>query len=230
MSFDSQLKYSQGLLFDMPLENKKESYDRRNDPMFLRNQFQGSAKYGIPIVAKQDINLDNIGLIACTNTKLDDQEYFDYGVHFFVDDYKFKSLYEKPEDSFSLYSQYRFCLTPDYSVYSEMQIWRQMESVAHSRWCGAWWQSKGMKVIPTVSWGGYMSYDFCFDGIECGSIVAVATYACRQAKSGFLRGYDALLERIVPSVILCYGEPFPEMRGNVISIKPCHPRQFYREI
>ncbi len=221
--------YEQSLLFDLP-KQEKTAHIKRNNPLFLRNQFPGVGKYGIPLVKKQHINLDNIGLIACTNTKVDEQEYFDYGVHFFVDDCVFGVPYEDPEKSLTVYSQYAFCLTPDYSVYGEMQPWRQIESVAHSRWCGAWWQSKGMTVIPTVSWGKYHTFEFCFDGIEYGSIVAIATYACRMERAGFLRGYDTLLERINPSVIICYGKPFPQMRGNIKAIEPCHPRQFHREI
>jgi len=220
--------YEQGLLFSEA--KKKSARDKRNAPNFLRNQFPGIGKFGIPAVKRQLVSLENVGLIACTNTRLDDQEYFDFGVHFFVDDYDFGTPCEDPEKTLALYSQYRFCLTPDYSVYAEMPAWRQLESVAHSRWCGAWWQSKGMTVIPTISWDRYPSFDFCFEGIETGSIVAVATYACRLQRMSFMRGYDAMFERINPHAIICYGTPFPDMRGNIKAIPPCHPRQFHREI
>lgn len=41
----------------------------RTSPMFLRNQFVGFGKYGIPFVKKQDIPLDDLNLIAYTNTR-----------------------------------------------------------------------------------------------------------------------------------------------------------------
>lgn len=226
----SETQYRQESLFLEYPQTKANAYEKRNAPTFLRNQFIGIGKYEFPLIRKQVINLDNVGLIACTNTRLDDQEYYDFGVHFFVDDYDFGHPYEAPEKTYNLYSQYRFCLTPDYSVYAEMPTWRQIESVARSRWCGAWWQSRGMTVIPTVSWDKYPSYDFCFDGIEPGSILAIATYACRQDRSAFLRGYDAMLERIRPQAIICYGNPLPGMRGNITTIQVCHPRQFHREL
>ncbi|MGN0845693.1 MAG: DUF4417 domain-containing protein [Kiritimatiellia bacterium] len=203
---------------------------RRTDPMFLRNQFPGCGKFGIPLVRRQTIDLDNIGLIACTNTIPDDEEYFDFGVHFFVDDYDFGNVYEHPEKTYPVYSQYRFCCTPDYSVYREMPPWRQIESISHSRWCGAWWQSKGMKVFPTISWDKYSSFDYCFEGVEERSVVVVATYACRMARAVFMRGYDAMLERIQPEAIICYGEKFSNMRGEVLPIPVGHPRQFHREL
>ena len=53
-----------------------------------------------------------------------------------------------------------------------MNLWRQLESVAKNRWVGAYWQSKGLTVIPTISWGLSQSFDFCFDDME-GNIVKV---------------------------------------------------------
>ena len=47
-------------------------------------------------------------------------------------------------------------------------------------WCGAYWQSKGLTVIPTISWSTPSSYDFCFDGVEENSIVAVGMIGCKQ--------------------------------------------------
>ena len=38
-----------------------------------------------------------------------------------------------------------------------------------------------MKVIPTISWSGARSYEFCFDGVEKGSIVAVGMIGCKRA-------------------------------------------------
>lgn len=51
-------------------------------------------------------------------------------------------------------------------------MWRQLENVAKNRSVGAYWQSKGLTVIPTVSWGLAQSFDFCFDGIEKNTTVA----------------------------------------------------------
>lgn len=211
-------------------KNRKRAYDFRNDPKFLRNQFPGNGRFGIPLVRKQKIDLADLNLIACTNTVCDDDEYFDFGVHFFVDDVNFEDLYERPEESFDKYSQYGLCCTPDFSVYGEMQPWRQIESVAHGRWVGAWWQAHGMAVVPTVSWNGYPSFDFCFDGIEDGCVVAIATYGCRLDRTAFLRGYSAMLERIRPEAVICYGNPFPGMGGQLVVVQPCHPKSFHREL
>ncbi len=30
-----------------------------------------------------------------------------------------------------------------------------------------------------------------------------------------MEGYDAMLQKIRPGAIICYGKPFPEMKGNI---------------
>ena len=36
--------------------------------------------------------------------------------------------------------------------------------------------------------------------------------------AAFLRGYNAMLERIEPIAIICFATPFPEMQGNIIHV------------
>lgn len=195
------------------------SQSMRNDELFMRNSYGSYGRWELPLVKKQDISLDKLELISCADTKSNDSEANKVkGVHFFVDDYRFENIYKNPARSLAKYSQYAFLMTPDFSTYSDMNQWRQLESVAKNRWCGAYWQSKGLLVVPTISWGTPMSYDFCFDGVEKGSIVAVGMIGCKRNKTGFMRGYNEMLNRIQPDKIICYGTPFPEMRGNLITI------------
>ena len=94
----------------------------------------------------------------------------------------------------------------------------QVYNVFRSRWCGAYWQSLGMTVIPNVSWGDTASFDYCFDGVEEGSIVAVGMIGCKRSKLSFMRGYNEMLMRIKPTAVVCFGTPFAEMQGNIISV------------
>ncbi|MBR6939697.1 MAG: DUF4417 domain-containing protein [Clostridia bacterium] len=201
----------------------------REDPLFMRNSFETTGKWGIPIVRKQTIDLSNIELIACSDTKSKDNAVNkNKGVHFFVDDWRFNGIYDNPERTLERYSQYRFLLTPDYSTYSDMDLWRQLENVSKNRWVGAYWQSKGLFVIPTVSWSDARSYKFCFDGVEQGSIVAVGMIGCKRSKLHFLRGYNAMIEKINPSQIICFGTPFSEMQGNLIAVDYLASRKVVR--
>ncbi len=201
----------------------------RESPLFMRNSFHSVGKWGIPLVKKQVLPSANINLVACSDTRADDnEENRKNGVHFFVDDYRFKNIYDNPERSLKRYAQYAFLLTPDFSTYAEMDLWRQLESVAQNRWVGAYWQSKGLTVIPTVSWSTPRSFEFCFDGIEQGGAVAVGMIGCKHGKAGFMRGYNEMLERLKPECIIVFGSSFLEMEGNIIQIDYMDSRRVVR--
>ena len=195
------------------------SKNMRDNPLFMRNNYKGSGRWNIPLIRKQRIDTKDISLIACSDTKSNDKaENKKNGVHFFVDDYRFNGIYNAPERSLHRYAQYAFLLTPDFSTYADMNMWRQLESVAKNRWCGAYWQSKGLTVIPTISWSTPSSYEFCFDGVEHNSTIAIGMIGCKDNKVEFMRGYHAMLEKLEPDTIICFGTPFEEMSGNIISV------------
>jgi hypothetical protein len=79
-------------------------------------------------------------------------------------------------------------------------------------------------VIPTVNFGLEGSYDFCFEGIEKGSAVALSTYMVQEKdgreaqKDFFMSGYNEMMRRIEPETVICYHEPFPEMTGNIVYV------------
>lgn len=185
----------------------------------MRNSFEGQGRWNIPLVRKQEIDTSAISLIACSDTQSKGNEAnCGNGVHFFVDDYRFEGLYAHPERTLTKYSQYAFLLTPDFSTYADMDLWRQLESVAKNRWVGAYWQSKGLTVIPTVSWSTPRSFDFCFDGVEKDAIVAISTLGCKRAKLLFMRGYEVMCDKLNPETIICFGDPLPEMQGNIVPV------------
>lgn len=201
------------------------SKQMRSSSLFLRKSNDTQGQYDIPLVRKQEIDINAIELIPSTNTKSNDKNNIHKGVHFFVDDYRFEGIYNNPNKSLGKFSQYKFLLTPDFSTYAEMDIWKQIENVAKNRWCGSYWQSKGLTVIPTISWSTPKSYDFCFDGVEKKSIVAIGMIGCKKEKTAFLRGYNEMINRINPQAIICYGNPFEEMQGNIVQIDYLNSRK-----
>lgn len=145
-------------------------------------------------------------------------------VHFFLYDYRFERVWKNPDSDLEKLSRHRAVLSPDFSMYLEMAPVMQIYNVFRNRWCGAYWASKGIRVIPTVNWGDESTFDFCFEGIEKGSVVAVSTYMAAEhdnredQKEWFMAGYHEMLRRIEPEKIICYNTPFPEMQGNIIHV------------
>jgi len=204
------------------------SKEMRNSQLFMRNQFDKEGKWGFPIIKKQKLDIENIELISCSDVSKKDTKNLHKGVHFFVDDFRFETVYNHPEKSLERYGKYRFLLTPDYSLYAEMDPWRQIESVGKARWVGAKWQAEGKIVIPTVSWGLARTYEFCFDGIQKNSIIAIGMIGCKRNKNDFLKGYYQMLYKIEPEAIICLGTPFDEMEGNIITVDYLKSRKVVR--
>ena len=198
-------------------KQKKKQGLVRNEFLYFGNC---SGKYDIPVIKKQSVDINKIKFISCSDVKKDDAENKDKTVHFFTYDWKFEKVYENAEQEFERIKNYYCLLSPDFSLFTNMPLALQIESVFKNRWCGAFWQSKGARVIPTVSWGDRRSFEFCFEGVEQGSIVAVCTYCRENVKDDFMLGYNEMLKRIKPSAVLCYDEPFKEMGGNVKEFLP----------
>lgn len=205
------------------------SHDMRKSKLFMRNEYITAGKWQIPLVRKQELNTSELSLVAYSDTRFNDnEENTKRGVHFFIDDYRFMGIYDNPEKSLAKLSQYAFLLTPDYSTYADMNLWRQIESVAHSRWVGAYWQSKGLIVIPTISWSDARSYSFCFEGVEQNAIVAIGMIGCKGNRVAFMRGYNAMLKKLSPKCIICFGKPFDDMAGNIVVVDYLSSRKVVR--
>ena len=88
------------------------SKQMRDNPLFMRNEFEPSGKWGLPLIHKQELNVPKIDLIACSDTKANDRiENIQKGVHFFVDDYWYNGIYENHVRTFERFSQYAFLLS-----------------------------------------------------------------------------------------------------------------------
>ena len=207
----------------MTLENLKY----RTSPYFLRNTLRGTGKYDMPLIPKPKMVSDDfidLRLIGFDKIKADDIKHFNRMVHFFLYDYKFEKIWKNPEKYIETLKNYKAVFTPDFSMYIQMHKLQQLHNTFKNRWCGAFLASKGIRVIPTVSWGLPSTFDFCFEGIEKGSCVAVSTYMVSEhnnhsdQKEFFMTGYNEMLKRIEPEYIICYHEPFQEMEGNIIYV------------
>jgi hypothetical protein len=129
-------------------------------------------------------------------------------LHFFLDDYRFETVWSSPERLLPRALAVGAALTPDFSVYRDIPRAAQIWNTYRSRWVGAFWQYHGVEVIPTAGWGAPDTFDFCFDGIPSDSIVAVSDVGMNNReldKALFRAGMRELVRRTAPRMILSYG-------------------------
>lgn len=132
----------------------------------------------------------------------------DCGVHFYVDDYQFERVWNYPEKYVGVLEDYDCILSPDFSLYLDMPMPMKIWNIYRSRQIGAYYQSKGLTVIPTISWAEKETFEFCFRGIPKGSVVSVSTIGVKEKKTAleiWREGMKEMIKRIEPSAILIYG-------------------------
>lgn len=176
-------------------------------------------RYDIPVIKADDVGFsDFIGFNYAATTK----DRAGKAVHFFLDDYQFFRVWNRPRDYINLLSQFACVLSPDFSLYMDFPVAMQIYNHYRKHWLAAYWQSFGIKVIPTICWSDERSLEWCFDGEPVGGTVAVSsvgTQNSRAAKSAFMLGYEAMLDRLRPSKIIFYGNVPDECRGDIVRIK-----------
>lgn len=173
--------------------------------LHLYNEFETVGRYQMPIIYKEKyIPHDLIGFNYMLSSKNKN-----VGVHMFVDDYQIERLWNTPEKYIENLRQFDCIFTPDYSLYMDMPLSMKIWNTYRSRLLGQYWQKQGIMVIPTISWAEPETFDFCFDGIEKGSVVAISTIGVKRdpfAVETWKEGVAAMIKNINPSTVLIYGE------------------------
>jgi hypothetical protein len=199
------IKNEQAAVQDFDAQSESGDEKREKKQKLIRNEFQAAGKFELPLIKRQNIDINKIEPWGYTKTKLEDVENSHKTIHFFTQDWLYETVYQKPEQALEKLDQYYALMTPDFSLYADMPLAVQVYNTFKNRWCGAFWQKQGLRVIPTINWSTPESFDFCFDGVEQGSVVAVSTYYTESYEKEFMPGYKRMLEVIKPSAVLCYG-------------------------
>ena len=171
--------------------------------------FSSTNSFGIPDIKKDEFEVKELIPYRVDSNR-------NGTAHFFLDDYRFERCWRNPDSQIEELKKYDGVLSPDFSMYTNypqaMQIWQ----VYRNRWCACYWQSLGIKVIPTISWSDEQSFKYCFLGVQKGSTVAIGTVGVlndEYAKTLFMQGFKEMLKRLEPKEILIYGNKLTELEG-----------------
>lgn len=197
----------------MPYRQQRD-YENLNKAIF-----DGVGEYGIPAIDPDDPTVDNwIGFNyarGCEEPEI-------HGVHFFIDDYQFVRVWKQPDVYLGMLRRFQAVCTPDFSTYTDFPKAIQIYNHYRKHWLGAYWQMNGIRVVPTISWAGPDSYEWCFDGEPEGYTVAVSSVGTqnnRETRQLFLDGYREMLTRLQPSKIIMYGQVPDACQGNIIPVQ-----------
>lgn len=174
-------------------------YKRQDIFQMLQGNYELD-KFDIPFMLSQDHSIHK--LIPCLMNKERDGY-----AHFFLDDYRFERVWNQPFRYLPILQSYEGVLSPDFSLFTDFPIGVQITNTYRNRLLGRFWQSKGMKVIPTIGWSNKASFDFCFSGVKENATVAISTVGIRSKKEKqlFMDGYEEMMIRIKPALTIIYG-------------------------
>lgn len=183
-------------------DERERTYDAYNlsliDCLQLDNDWQ------MPIIKKTEFVPND--LIGFNYAKTSDQK--ESGIHCYIDDYQFERLWNTPEKYIEVLAKYSCFLSPDFSLYMDMPMPVKIWNIFRSRFIGAYYQNKGIEVIPTLSWAEPATFAFCFKGIEKGGVVSVSTIGVKNDTNALKIWHDGMnemIKQIEPSTIIVYG-------------------------
>ena len=143
-------------------------------------------------------------------------------VHFFLADSLFERVWTKLNHHVAQLAACGGVLSPDFSLFTDWPVAAQIWNHYRKHYVAAILQEAGATVYPTISWSDEQSYKWCFDGEPVKATVAVSSVGTQyydNTKRLFMKGYDAMLERLQPETILFYGNVPDGCRGNIVPIE-----------
>ena len=129
-------------------------------------------------------------------------------VHFYVSDRKLDPVARDPTRLVARFQGFAAVIAPDFSVYRSSPRHERILSVRLSRAVGAFFQSRGFRVVPTVRWATREDFDFCFLGLPTEATLAVSPHGCcldRDDRQHFRDGLVELVRQTRPRRLLVHG-------------------------
>ncbi len=164
-----------------------------------------AGKYEFPAIEKKNYQPQKAVPFDRLNKNNQDRELW---LHFYVHDRRFLPVLQSPQKYLPYLQKYAGVIGMDNSIYRDLPLSEQIHSIYLNRVFDFYLQHNGISVIPNVSWGDFRSFEFCFDGIEQGSTVAVSSYGCiknRQNREHFLNGFHEMLKVLTPDTVVFHG-------------------------
>lgn len=172
--------------------------------------FESENVYGIPSMRRED-HIPTDLIMYGTDVRRSYAKTKGKTVHFFLDDYKFEPLWNRPFKTLQPIINIGSALSPDFSLFRDYPKALQIYNTYRNRWLGRYWQEHDVKVIPTIAWSDEESFDFCFCGVPKNNPVAIGTVGVNNKESRYIfeKGYNKMCEVLEPSHLIVYGETEP---------------------
>lgn len=215
-------------------ENEPQSEESKGDWKFmamdnvnvwLPQPYEVEGEFDIPIVQPCEPfpkPLQWIPFSKARNFKGDCKRYC---VHFFEWDYQWTAIWSSPNKYISLLKRFGGVCMPDYSVFSDFPKAMRIFYEYRKHWLAAYWQSKGIKVLPLAP---FEMDGFSNAGMPLNSCYVVSNYGYSEGNS--LVDYakqeqmwNEFIKTYKPTKIYLFGKilPYQEPQKNIVEAWQC---------
>lgn len=211
--------------FEFVDEEEEKEKNKQNTQKRVANilnleiaQYEGVGKYDIPELepVKNIPKIDEwIGFNEVLSDKAPSKN---KGVHFFIDDYQFMRIWNKPDAYVDKLLQYGCVIAPDFSPYGDMPLATQIFNHYRKHWVAKYLQERGINIIPCIRAStDERSLEFYLEGEPKGGVVAISSMwtNSKELRDYFMREYNLMYETLKPSKILIYGSKIENLKGNI---------------
>ena len=128
-------------------------------------------------------------------------------LHFFTDDFRFESVWNKPWAGLKAVQRYRLVVAPDFSTYDEWPLICTIWNLYRARWVAAFWQAHGVTVIPTATWcEETLKDDLAFAGLPRYSTYVLPLPGANDDWSLYERGLFRMVKlKLTRGLVFLYG-------------------------
>lgn len=171
----------------------------KNLDNFFKADFDVDAnRWGIPEITPCNVNLTGAEFISFgEKAKIKDPP--NMVIHFYIDDYKFSSLWNSPDKWLALFRSCRAVVAPDFSNYTDMPLAQQLWNHYRRQWLGKYWQDNGVNVICSLSWANEQMQDWSFTGVPKHTICATSFVGDGIDKQVGVDELKGVIEHLQPS-------------------------------
>lgn len=190
------------------------------------------ARYDGPLEIPWINTSDSLPTRLITYSKAKYTDDYDQWVCFYEYDYKFlRDVWQYPEKALEVIQKFQGAIAPDFSLYRDMPLALQHQSIFRSHVVAHYWNQHGIPVIPNIRWGDKRTYAVSCDGVSRCNTIAIGSHGCLKDRTNrhyFTDGLSYVLENLQPTNLIVYG-PTP---NDVFSqyTNQTHILQFSSEI
>ena len=135
-------------------------------------------------------------------------------LHGYVGDLELLRLLKNPARFLALASEHQAVITPDLSLLRGMPVFERQWATWRSRAVGAFFEDRGIPVIPNLRWAELSDLDFVCDGLRNASTICISTQGIlrdRELMHILEAGLVQVIKTLGPECVIVYGSCSPRL-------------------